>query len=195
MYGHTLDCGRKHFCFYCLQGFSTEEILNCNVKDCFNIRHKERIKMPKKSEYVKYKNCERKIKLPFMVYADFESILVLGDNGKQNPEKSYMNKYQKHVASSYGYNLVCVDDKCSKPFKFYLGQEAVYNFVNNSMIKESKYCTDMMKKKMMKILKTLVSVGFVIVLFQEFYSNVLDLLKQKGFYPYEYMKIFEKFKD
>ena len=90
---------------------------------------------------------------------------------------------------------MCVDDKCSKPFKFYLGQEAVYNFVNNSMIKESKYCTDMMKKKMMKILKTLVSVGFVIVLFQEFYSNVLDLLKQKGFYPYEYMKIFEKFKD
>ena len=44
----------------------------------------------------------------------------------------------------------------------------------------------------MKILKTLVSVGFVIILFQEFYSNVLDLVRQKEFYPYEYMRIFEK---
>ena len=30
---------------------------------------------------------------------------------------------------------------------------------------------------------------------QEFYSNVLDLVKQKEFYPYEYMSNFEKFKE
>ena len=30
---------------------------------------------------------------------------------------------------------------------------------------------------------------------QEFDNNVLDLLKQKGFYPYEYMNDFEKFKE
>ena len=29
---------------------------------------------------------------------------------------------------------------------------------------------------------------------QEFYNNVLDLVKQKGFYSYEYMSDFEKFK-
>ena len=27
MYGHTLHRGRKHFCRYCLQSFSTERIL------------------------------------------------------------------------------------------------------------------------------------------------------------------------
>ena len=46
-----------------------------------------------------------------MIYADFESILVPEDNGKQNPEESYTNRYQKHIACSYGYKLVCVDDK------------------------------------------------------------------------------------
>ena len=51
-----------------------------------------------------------------MIYADFESILVTEDNGKQNPNESYTRKYQKHVGSSYGYKLVCVDDKFSKPF-------------------------------------------------------------------------------
>ena len=40
--------------------------------------------MPKKGEHVKFKNFKRKIKSPFMIYADFKSILVLEDNGKQN---------------------------------------------------------------------------------------------------------------
>ena len=39
--------------------------------------------MPKKGEYAKLKNCERKIKSPFIIYADFESIVVPEDNGKQ----------------------------------------------------------------------------------------------------------------
>ena len=30
---------------------------------------------------------------------------------------------------------------------------------------------------------------------QEFDNNVLDLVKQKGFYPYEYISDFEKFKE
>ena len=30
---------------------------------------------------------------------------------------------------------------------------------------------------------------------QEFYNNVLDLVKQKGFYPCEYMSDFENFKE
>ena len=48
---------------------------------------------------------------------NFESILMPEDNGKQNPKESYANKYQKHSACSYGYKLVCIDDKFSKPFK------------------------------------------------------------------------------
>ena len=67
------------------------------------------------------------------------------DDGKQNTEESYMNKYQKHFACSYGYKLVCVNDKFSKPFKTYLRKDSVYNFLKN-MIEESKYCSEMMKK-------------------------------------------------
>ena len=67
--------------------------------------------MSKKGEYVKFKNYERKIKSPFIIYADLESILVPEDNGKQNPEESYTNKYEKHIACSYGYELVCAGDR------------------------------------------------------------------------------------
>ena len=44
--------------------------------------------MSKKCENVKFKNFERKVKLPFMNYADFERILVPEDNGKQNPNNT-----------------------------------------------------------------------------------------------------------
>ena len=67
------------------------------------------------------------------------------NNTKQNPKESYMNKYQRYIAGSYGYKLVCVDAKFSKPFKTYLGKDAAYNSVNNT-IKESKYYSDVMKK-------------------------------------------------
>ena len=67
------------------------------------------------------------------------------DNGKQNPNESYSNKYQKHVACSYGYKLVCVDNKFSNPFKPYIGKDTICNFIS-SMIEESKYCSDMMKR-------------------------------------------------
>ena len=98
-----------------------------------------------------------------MIYSDFESILVLDDNGKQNSNESYTNKHQKHVACSYCYKLVCVDHRFIKPFKSYLGEDAVYNYIS-SMIEESKYCSDVTKKyfnkelvmlkKIMKILRT-----------------------------------------
>ena len=61
--------------------------------------------MPKKDKYVKFKNFERKIKSTFTIQTDFESILVPEDNRKQNLNESYTNKYQKHVACSYGYKL------------------------------------------------------------------------------------------
>ena len=50
-----------------------------------------------------------------MIYADFES----------SPKESYTEKYQKHFAFSYGYKLVCGDDKFSKSCRIYLDKDAV----------------------------------------------------------------------
>ena len=64
------------------------------------------------------------------------------NNGKQNPEDSYTSK---HIACSYGHQLVSADDKLSNPFKTYLDEDTVYNFIYN-IIEESKYCSDLIKK-------------------------------------------------
>ena len=51
---------------------------------------------------------------------------------------------------SYGYKLACVDDKfSSKPFKLYLRKDAVCNVIS-SIIRESKYCSNLMKNHLNK---------------------------------------------
>ena len=82
-----------------------------------------------------------------MIDADFESILVPESNMKQYPVEFYLNKYQKHVSCSCGYKLVYVDADVSKTFKSYWGKDVLYNFII-SMVKESKYCNGVMKKKL-----------------------------------------------
>ena len=67
MYNHTLHRRKKYFQRYCSQAFSTEEVLKRDIKDYFKVNRKQKIKIPKKGEYVKLKNYERKIKSPFII--------------------------------------------------------------------------------------------------------------------------------
>ena len=60
------------------------------------------------------------------------------DNGKQNAKMSYTNKCQKHIACSYGCELVCVNI------------QFLISLIN--MIEESKPCSDVMKKHFNKVL-------------------------------------------
>ena len=56
---------------------------------------------------------------------------------------------RNHIACSFGYKLVYVDDMFNNPFKSYIGEDATYNYID-SMIKESKYCSQVMKKHFKK---------------------------------------------
>ena len=87
MYDHLLHRRRKHICRYCLHAFIIEKILKRHIKDYFKTNDKQTIKMPKKGEYVKLINVKRKIKSPFMIYADFENIPVPEDNGMNESYK------------------------------------------------------------------------------------------------------------
>ena len=105
MNDHSLHRGKKHFCPYCVHAFITKEVVKRHIKDCFKINGKQTVKINEKIEHVKFKNFERKLKSLFIIYTDFESILVLEDNKKQTKNESHTNKYQEHVACSYGYKL------------------------------------------------------------------------------------------
>ena len=64
---------------------------------------------------------------------------------KARSSRVLYNQYQKHVTCNYGHKIVCADINCSKSFNSYLGENVVCHF-NYSMIEESKYCCEVLKK-------------------------------------------------
>ena len=60
---------------------------------------------------IELKNHNRMIKVPFVVYADFESIVKPINSREPSDEKSFTNQYQKHVPCGFSYKIVCFDDK------------------------------------------------------------------------------------
>ena len=96
--------------------------------------------MPKKGSSVKFNNFQKQLSVPFVIYADFEAITQKIDSCQPNDEKSYTERYQKHIDCGYSYKVVCCyDDKFSRPIQLYRGKNAVYKFLE-AMLEEVDYC-------------------------------------------------------
>ena len=146
MFDQTKHNCKKHFCMYCLQCFSREDVLAEHVKNCLSINGKQAIKMPKKGQHVNFRNYHKQIPAPFVIYADFEAIIEKVHGCLPNNEKSYTEAYQKHTDCGYGYKIVChYNDEFSKPVQVFRGENAVYNFMEK-MIEEVEWCKSIMKK-------------------------------------------------
>ena len=59
---------------------------------------------------IEFKNYFKQISLPFKIYNDFKCNL----KSAENYEGSYSRKYRDHVACSFAYKLVCIDDELNQ---------------------------------------------------------------------------------
>ena len=108
MYNNTKHEEKKHFCMNCLQCFSSEELLTNYEKVCLKIKDKESVNVPKKGNNLQFDNYHKQWKVSFVIYADFGSNLrEVQKPNRDNDDASYTNKYQKHIAYSYGCKVVC----------------------------------------------------------------------------------------
>ena len=153
MHNQTKHDGRKHFCMYCLQCFSREDVLTEHTPNCIAINGEQAIKMPKEGENVTFKNYHKELPTPFVIYADFEAITEKVDSCQPSDKKSYTEARQKHTDCGYGYKVVCCyDDEYSKPVQIYRGENAVYKFMEN-MLEEVDWCKQTMEKHFNKPLE------------------------------------------
>ena len=113
-YNNVTYVFQSKFTFYSY--LNVKELLAWKERDSWSLSDSDGIQAGN-HKYLRLKNYERKINSLFNIYANFESILVLGDNEKQSSQKYTRNKYQNHVVWSYSYKLVYVDDKISQPFQ------------------------------------------------------------------------------
>src|SRR5271157_5394427 len=102
--GNTL-----YYCRRCLNGFKEIESLAKHNEYCSQ-HDAVRPKLPEPGTMLQFENYNRSMRVPFIVYADFESFIKPIDSCRPNPRESYTNKYQKHTPSSFCYYVKCFDD-------------------------------------------------------------------------------------
>ena len=99
-----------HYCPRCLNHFTTQEKLATHKEYC-SAHEAVKIEMPGEGTTLSFKNYNRSMRVPFIVYADFESFIKPIDTCGPNPENSYTKQYQKHTPSSFCYYIKCFDDE------------------------------------------------------------------------------------
>ena len=103
----------KSFCLNCLKNFPNEEKLKIHEEYCLR-NQAIKIKMAGKESFISFIHHNRSIKVPFVVYADFEAFTEEISSCEQNQEFSFTNKYEKHKPSGFCYKIVCFDEKLFK---------------------------------------------------------------------------------
>ena len=108
-------------------------------ENCLSINGKQSVKLEKR--IIKFEDYFEQIPVPFKIYADFECNL----KSVECNEGSYMEKYQDHIPRSFAYNIVCIDDRFTKPIIIYRSDNAAYEFIK-PILKEYKYCKKIIKE-------------------------------------------------
>ena len=123
--------GKTYFCDRCLNPFNNQEALDKHLEYCSKYES-VKINMPNKGSSLKFKNYYKGEKVPFVIYADIESLLKQIQSCEPNPRGSYTEKYQKHEPISFSYYIKCFDDNVfSREPRTYTGLDATQKFVES----------------------------------------------------------------
>ena len=140
--------GKKYFCKRCLNPFNSQKALDKHEEYCGN-HEAVKINMPEKGTMLKFKNYHSGEKVPFVIYADFESCIKSIHTCDLNPESSYTKQYQKHEPISFYYYIKCFNSKVCLPIKerSYTGKNADQVFLK-CLEEDIKMIANIPKKNM-----------------------------------------------
>ena len=130
LHDQTKHNERKHFCERCLHGYTRADLLDQHRPECQgNGERAIRIEMPKPERSIlKFENWHRQMKAPFVIYADFESIINKIEGPSCDPTKSNTQHTQIHEACGFSYIVVRSDGEVGQPV-LYRGPNATDVFL------------------------------------------------------------------
>ena len=121
---------RQHFCINCLQGFTQESSRDQHQVCCEN-NESVRVEMLIKGSTTEFKDGQNQFKVPFIMYADFESILEHIESPNPNPNQPYTDKVNQHTPSgSCVFSKVAYGDIVN-PLRLYRGKDCIETFCNH----------------------------------------------------------------
>ena len=126
---NTKRNGKEYFCSNCLQGFWEECSRNEHIGYCKN-NESVRIEMPHRRP-IEYSDGQFQFKVPFIMYADFESILELISGPGNNPRISTTRGINANIPSGWCVHSEFAYSKVKDPLKLYRGKDCVRKFCNH----------------------------------------------------------------
>ena len=123
--------GTRNICLNCLNSFKCKQSLDKHKEYCYNNEFIKTI-IPEPGTYLRFKNFVHSEKVPFIIYADLESIVKRMDNynSDYDPNKSYTKKYQKHEPISFSYYIKCFNESVYESrLRTYTGKDAMDVFI------------------------------------------------------------------
>ena len=129
--------GQTFYCENCLHGFTSQRLLDEHKILCYQ-QKVQSIQMPKEGEVVKFKSLAKQLRVPFVIYADFECYTTKIDTCMQDPNASNTTRYQRHDVSGFAYMVVCASDEHTNKPVVYRGPEVVKTFFDRIQSESDK---------------------------------------------------------
>ena len=104
----------------------------------------QKIVFPEKEKTIKFKNIKRQLRVPFIIYADFECYTEKIANPANNPNKTNTTAYQYHVPSGFSYMVVSAKQDYTRAPVVYRGANVVNRFFDK-IIEDEYRIKDILK--------------------------------------------------
>ncbi|CAB4008874.1 Gastrula zinc finger [Paramuricea clavata] len=136
---------KRFYCLSCLNGFNSQERLDKHSGTCREVNGTQKTMMPKRGSKVVFKNHKRQLPVQFVIYADFESLLIPVDG-----EGKCLRKTHDHEMCSYGFKRVCYyDGKYDGEYRSYRGVGAIGRFLSE-LLGEVEKCNEIIQNEFNK---------------------------------------------
>lgn len=119
-YFHSADRYRQHYANECSQVYTKLPTLEL-VMDAHGRQVPNNI--------LKFRNYHRQLKVPFVIYADFETLLKPIQTTLPNPKKTFTAITCEHQAYSFGYFVKCDFDNQLSKYETYRGADVIDVFM------------------------------------------------------------------
>ena len=80
---------------------------------------------------LKYNHGEKSLKVPFIIYADLECLLIKQKSCRNNPNDSYIEKKAMHEPYGYSLDLVSSFDSKQNKHSFCRGKDCIKKFCSD----------------------------------------------------------------
>ena len=142
----------QYFCNNCLQGFFDVTSRDNHYEYCRS-NESVRIEMPTRNPLVEYSKGQHQFKVPFVMYADFESILEPIQGVSNDPNVSSTRGINSHIPSGWCLHSKFAYGEVKNPSTQYRGLDCVEKFCKKIIAEAKRLYKSFPEKPMIPLTK------------------------------------------